>query len=141
MLRQMLFKNFIHFKEFQLLTFGNGSHFFIGANSSGKTSALELIRRCMSSDINTSISSSYDEKKNAYAFCIFDVPSSTKIENVKNISSVYSGVVKTTDKSYVKIICIKNQKFQRSVIKVIAHTIADNDKLTEIYQVTTNAET
>ncbi|CAG2244606.1 unnamed protein product [Mytilus edulis] len=137
----MLFKNFIHFKEFQLLTFENGSHFFIGANSSGKTSALEIIRRCMSSDINTSISSSYDENKNAYAFCKFDVPSSTRIENFKNISSVYSGVVKTTDKSYVKIICLKKQKFQRSVIKVIAHTIGDNDKLTEIYQVTTNAET
>lgn len=92
----MLFKNFIHFKEFQLLTFKNGSHFFNGANSSGRTSPLEIIRRCMSSDINTSISSSYNENKNAYAYCKFDVPSSTKIENFKNISSVHSGVVKTT---------------------------------------------
>ncbi|CAG2244605.1 unnamed protein product [Mytilus edulis] len=59
----MVFKNFIHFEDFQCLTFEKGSHFFIGANSSGKSSALEILRRCMSTDINTTISSSYDEKQ------------------------------------------------------------------------------
>ncbi|XP_052066244.1 uncharacterized protein LOC127705931 [Mytilus californianus] len=141
MLRQMVFKNFIHFKDFQCLTFENGSYFFIGANSSGKTSTFEILRRCMSTDINKSISSSYDEKENAYAFCKFDVPSDTKISKLKKISSIYSGVVKKKDKEIVKILCLKKHKSQSSVIKIITHSIGKIDNLTVIDEVTTNAET
>ncbi|XP_063398871.1 uncharacterized protein LOC134683492 [Mytilus trossulus] len=143
MLRQMVFKNFIHFEDFQCLTFEKGSHFFIGANSSGKTSALEILRRCMSTDINTSISSSYDESENAYAFCEFHIKVNTTIRNFKNISSVYSGVIKTPgpDKRFVKIICLKKRDSPLSVIQMIYYDNIENDTLTEPYRMTANAET
>ncbi|CAC5354872.1 unnamed protein product [Mytilus coruscus] len=141
MLRQIVFKNFIHFKDFQSLEFKDGSHFFIGANSSGKSSTLEILRRCMSTDINNTISSSYDETKNAYAFCNFEIPSLTDISNLKNISRIYSGVIKTHENKFVKIICLKQREPESTVIHVIYYIQDGNKKLTKIDQKTPNAET
>lgn len=45
---------------------------FVGANFCGKSTVLELIRRCMTDEINVSVTRSWDETKVAYAFCQFD---------------------------------------------------------------------
>ena len=54
MLKSVAFENVINFENYQRLDFENGTNFLIGANSSGKSSILELIRRCLSSEINKS---------------------------------------------------------------------------------------
>lgn len=97
----------------------------------------------MSTDINTTISSSYDESRNAYAFCKFHIKVSSTIRNFKNISSVYSGVIKTPgpNKTFVKIICLQKRESPLSVIQMLYYDNIKNDTLTEPYRVTTNAET
>lgn len=52
----------------------NGLNIFVGANFCGKSTIIELIRRCMTDDINVSVTTSYDETMVAYAFCQFDLP-------------------------------------------------------------------
>ncbi|XP_052067342.1 uncharacterized protein LOC127706724 [Mytilus californianus] len=140
MLRQMVFKNFINFKDFQSLEFKDGPHFFIGANSSGKSSTLEILRRCMSTDINTSISSSYDETRNAYAFCKFDLPSVTDISNFKNINKIYSGVIKTHENKFIKIVCLE-QRESKSIVMHVIYYLQDGNNLTMVDKKTLNAET
>lgn len=71
----MCFKNFVHFKEHQTLKFQPGINILVGQNSSGKTSILEMIRRCMTKRINNHVTSSYDETREAYLVCKFDVTS------------------------------------------------------------------
>lgn len=87
MLKAIAFKNFVHFKNKTVIIFddsirrqsGNSNvdgrpnflNIFVGANFSGKSTVLELIRRCMEENINTSVTSSADEKQVAYAFCKF----------------------------------------------------------------------
>lgn len=140
MLRQMVFKNFIHFKDFQSLEFKDGPHFFIGANSSGKSSTLEVLRRCMSTDINTSISSSYDETKNAYAFCKFDLPSVTDISNFENINKICLGVIKTHENKFIKSVCLEHRQWDSTVMHVIYYR-QDVNNLMKVVQKTLNADT
>lgn len=71
----MCFKNFVHFKEHQTLKFQPGINILVGQNSSGKTSILEMIRRCMTKRINNHVTSSYDETREAYLVCKFDITS------------------------------------------------------------------
>lgn len=52
----------------------NNLNIFVGANFCGKSTIIELVRRCMTDDINGSITGSYNETKVAYAFCQFDLP-------------------------------------------------------------------
>ena len=75
MLHQMCFKNFVHFKEHQHLRFRPGINILVGQNSSGKTSILEMIRRCMTKHINNHVTSSYDPTKEAYLVCKFNIGS------------------------------------------------------------------
>lgn len=75
MLHHMCFKNFVHFKEHQTLKFQPGINILVGQNSSGKTSILEMIRRCMTKRINNHVTSSYDETREAYLVCKFDITS------------------------------------------------------------------
>lgn len=51
----------------------NFLNIFVGANFSGKSAVLELIRRCMTEKKNASETSSCDEGLVAYAFCKFDL--------------------------------------------------------------------
>ena len=62
MLRGVCFENVINYKDYQRLDFARGANFLLGANSCGKSSILELIRRCLSSDISTTISSTYNNE-------------------------------------------------------------------------------
>lgn len=75
MLHHMCFKNFVHFKEHQTLKFQPGINILVGQNSSGKTSILEMIRRCMTKRINNHVTSSYDESREAFLVCKFDITS------------------------------------------------------------------
>lgn len=76
MLRGMVVENFVHFKErckFDFSRTENGPNIFVGPSSTGKTAALELMRRCMDSKINSSLTKRFDKNENAYAFCEFKV--------------------------------------------------------------------
>lgn len=76
MLRGMVLDNFVHFKERFVLNFSkakNCPNFFVGASSTGKTAALELIRRCMDRKLNSSVTNRYSESETAYVFCEFDI--------------------------------------------------------------------
>lgn len=74
MLRRMILKNFVHFGEKQVLDFTDSENepiLFVGASSTGKTAALELIRRCLESKLNSSLTSSTNPESIAYVFCEF----------------------------------------------------------------------
>lgn len=75
MLRGMVFQNFVHFKErckFDFSKTENGPNIFVGCSSTGKTAALELIRRCMDCKINSSLTKRLDPDENAYVFCEYN---------------------------------------------------------------------
>lgn len=89
MLKSMVFKNFVHFKDNTIINLYtsqkrqkenqstnahsgdildcNALNIFVGANFCGKSTVLELIRRCMSEDVNASETRAYDEQTVAYA--------------------------------------------------------------------------
>lgn len=71
MLRRMVQHNFVHFKDriaFDFSKTGNGPSIFVGGNSKGKTAALELIRRCMDSKLNSSLTNRFNpDKKHMYS--------------------------------------------------------------------------
>ena len=48
---------------------------FVGANFCGKSTVLELIRRCLSDSINLSVTNSFDSQKIAYVFCEYELDS------------------------------------------------------------------
>lgn len=85
----------------------NGLNIFVGANFCGKSTVIELIRRCMTDDINVSITGSYDETTVAYAFCQFDLPQHGEI---------ISGIIKDPEmntKMY-KVLIYKDCTLMRS---------------------------
>lgn len=114
MLKTIALKNFVRFKNKTVISLdvstrrqgGNSNaqvgpisgtrsnylNIFVGANFSGKSTVLELIRRCMTEDINASVSSSAVEGQVAYAFCEFDMDSSQKI---------IAGIIKDRDANKV----------------------------------------
>lgn len=106
MLEVIAFKNFVHFKTKTVISLkgqaGNptDNHFlniFVGANFCGKSTVIELIRRCMSEKINASETISCDENPIAYAFCTFGLDSNKRI---------ISGIIKNLEtKENFKIIC------------------------------------
>lgn len=69
----------------------NALNIFVGANFCGKSTVLELIRRCMSEDVNVSVTRSYDENTVAYAFCKFDL---------SPYGEIVSGIIKDHDTEY-----------------------------------------
>lgn len=81
MLRGMVFENFVHFKQRSILDFSKseyGPNIFVGANSTGKTAVLELIRRCMDRKLNSSLTNRFNESETAYVFCEFENTFDTK---------------------------------------------------------------
>lgn len=128
----MVLKNFVHFKDRTIITLNtsqrgqnenqstdvhsgdnrdrNGLNIFVGANFCGKSTSLELIRRCMSEDVNVSVTRLYDEKIVAYAFCKFDL---------SQYGEIVSGIIKeprTGDEYKVFIYEDKTEKILRSKI-------------------------
>ncbi|XP_062607957.1 uncharacterized protein LOC134269764 [Saccostrea cucullata] len=77
---------------------------FVGANFCGKSTVLELIRRCMTKEINVSVTRSFNENKKAYVFCKFDLQS----------EEVISGVIKEENKcgqcKFYKILIYSNER-------------------------------
>lgn len=124
MLKVIVFKNFVHFKDKNFISLdgqagdsnvgGNpttGNNFlniFVGANFSGKSTVLELIRRCMTEEIYASVTSSYDDSDVAYAFCKFDMDPD---------QNIISGIIKDPKtKKVFKII------FSSETLDVIAYS-------------------
>lgn len=100
MLRCMVFENLVLFKNREFIDFikipskktenesidnssgptectsiESGLNIFVGANFCGKSSVVELIRRCMTENINISQTSSFDAKSRAYVFSEFELES------------------------------------------------------------------
>lgn len=100
MLKSIVFENFVHFKDKTTIKFNthnedatttnkipnqnsgtdenclDGCHalnIFVGANFCGKSTVIELIRRCMTDEINVSVTSPYNKKSVAYALCQFSL--------------------------------------------------------------------
>lgn len=96
MFKAVTFENLVHFKEKTIINLNsefkskqsdicprpcknkgtvgvNGLNIFVGANFCGKSTVLELIRRCMTGEINVSVTKSFDKNLIAYAFCQFDL--------------------------------------------------------------------
>ena len=87
MLRRIILKNFVHFEEKQELELPlNSPILFVGASPSGKTAVLELIRRCLDSKINSSLTSRANPSLSAYVFCTFSIDT-TNITNFKDYDS------------------------------------------------------
>lgn len=84
----------------------NGLNIFVGANFCGKSTVIELIRRCMTDEINVSVTRPWNKNKIAYAFCQFDLPQHGEI---------ISGIIKTLDlNTTYKIFIYKNCTLVRS---------------------------
>lgn len=93
MLKAIVFENFVHFKNKTVISLdvskrgqaeksnvdkepttpNNFLNTFVGANFSGKSTVIELIRRCMTEEINASVTSSCVDNLVAYAFCKFEM--------------------------------------------------------------------
>ncbi|XP_053399586.1 uncharacterized protein LOC123557254 [Mercenaria mercenaria] len=96
MLRSVCFKNFVKFKDYQILDFSDsGVVNFIGENGSGKSSVLEGIRRTLKAELSTSVSSSVDPSRLSYFICNF-AGDATEEENV--MDNVISGIVVMPEK-------------------------------------------
>lgn len=83
-------KNFVQFKNRFIFDFSKtkqGPIIFVGASSTGKTTVLELIRRCMDRKLNSSLTNRYDDSELAYVFCEF------RNERVKYGPMVISGMI------------------------------------------------
>lgn len=105
MLKTVTFENFVHFKDKTFIFLRdknpsaiyppprknketvsiNGLNIFVGANFCGKSTVLELIRRCMTEEINVSVTNSFNENLIAYAFCQF---------GLHGYDEVISGIIK-----------------------------------------------
>lgn len=142
MLRTITLKNFVHFKDktvIQLTTsnipanpnrnrkkkteksqngtdYCNSLNIFVGANFCGKSTIIELIRRCMTHEINLLKTKSYDNESVAYVFCKFNGLDQKNDE-------VFSGIIKEpqrpgdrVEKLYKIFIYIENNEvFLRSI--------------------------
>ena len=96
MLRRIILKNFVHFEKEQKLELpSNSPILFVGASSSGKTAVLELIRRCLDSKINCSLTSRANPSHTAYVFCTFSIDATNIIcTDLKDYDSkVISGIL------------------------------------------------
>lgn len=114
MLKTIALKNFVHFKDKTVIDFDesqsnetldhNSVHIFVGANFCGKSTILELIRRCMTEEINMSVTNSFNDNLIAYAFCKF---------TLQNYGEVISGIIKSPEKNskvYKVFIFAENNK-------------------------------
>lgn len=128
MLRGTVLKNFVKFKEryfFDFSKIGNGPYIFVGASSTGKTAALELIRRCMDDKLNSSLTNRCSPNEIAYAFCEFyiDIPvyGSTVItgiivEKTDIIKNEEDGAVGGLKKDSKNLKTEKKTKFHKIII-------------------------
>lgn len=120
MLKAIVFKNFVHFEKKTVISLDvskrgpagkmnvnenpttpiNFLNIFVGANFSGKSTVIELIRRCMTEEINASVTSYCVDNLVAYAFCEF------KMDQNQNI---ISGIMRDPETDRVfKIIISSN---------------------------------
>lgn len=143
MLKSMVFKNFVHFKDKTIINLYasqkrqkenqstnahsgdildcNALNIFVGANFCGKSTVLELIRRCMSEDVNASETRSYDVKTVAYAFCKFDLASNGEI---------VSGIIKDPDTSKEYKVFIYNDRTE----KILRSKIVNETEIKQSFQ-------
>ncbi|XP_069117662.1 glutamic acid-rich protein-like [Argopecten irradians] len=113
MLRRVAFKNFLCFEDYQSLTFKKGPNFLIGANGTGKTAVFELIRRCLSSNVNVKDSGINDEEKVAFVLSYFETSELSDLsELVPAGCKLYSLFVRRPTNNTYKLVCVvdKNDK-------------------------------
>lgn len=128
MLRGTVLKNFVKFKEryfFDFSKIGNGPYIFVGASSTGKTAALELIRRCLDDKLNSSLTNRCSPNEIAYAFCEFciDIPvyrstviTGIIVEKTDIIKNEEDGAVGGLKKDSKNLKTEKKTKFHKIII-------------------------
>lgn len=133
MLRGMVLKNFVNFKERYLFDFskiGNGPYIFVGASSTGKTAALELIRRCMGDKLISSLTNRCNPNEIAYVFCEFytDIP--------EYGSTVITGIIveKTDNERKEQDCAIGGEQIDsKDETKTMFHMFIDDDNTSTNY--------
>ncbi|XP_062581792.1 uncharacterized protein LOC134243555 [Saccostrea cucullata] len=110
MLHSMIFKNFVHYHEYQSLEFNTGFNLIIGSNSSGKSVIFEIIRRCLSTKKSATITSTYGESKVSFAVCRY-------INVSAEYNTMLSGIYKQVGDSpkqttYVKFVIFQSSEKQ-----------------------------
>ncbi|CAC5400550.1 unnamed protein product [Mytilus coruscus] len=108
MLRSFSTNNFIHFREPQRLEFEDGANYIVGGNSCGKTAIFELIRRCLSNDINTTFSSIPITGNISYSVCHFVIPKDADLQ--PHVSDIAACIFVESHKDqechdYYKVLC------------------------------------
>lgn len=102
MLKTITLKNFVHFKDETVIHLDankeerdgcNSLNVFVGANFCGKSTIIELIRRCMTDEINLSKTNLCLEDSVAYAVCKFDDEIISGIITEPNPNRYYSATV------------------------------------------------
>ena len=113
MLRSVILENFVGFKTKQCVRFpeNESPSIFVGENSSGKSSLLEGIRRCLTSTRSTTRSSAYDDGSPSYFICHYDIRKCD--ESLKrNGDTLFSGIttaIKENDKRYLKFVSTQSE--------------------------------
>lgn len=160
MLKTIALENFVHFKDKTVIDLDTSKRktqskktsnkevpadnkalsIFVGANHCGKSAVSELIRRCMTNEINVSVTNSFNDSSIAYAFCKF---------SLDGYDGVISGVVKEPGKNsevYKVFITIKNKEYfirKRSLDTGDTYigcvqTETDKEKIQSIFSKTNN---
>ncbi|XP_062573969.1 uncharacterized protein LOC134235816 [Saccostrea cucullata] len=109
MLRSVVFKNFVHFRDVQEVQFERGPTFLFGGNSTGKSAILELIRRSMTTSCNAMISNPFNPTKIAFVFCKFDLSTADL--------HVWSGVLMLKETCFKLVIEIRSSRNMCQVSK------------------------
>ena len=108
MLKRIVFENFVHFSEKNIIDFTSSENnaalnIFVGANHSGKSTVCELIRRCMTNEINVTQTRPFNKDYVAYAFCDFRLDAKEEVICI-------SGMIKEPDeKDAYKIFWFKDK--------------------------------
>ena len=124
MLRRIILKNFVHFEEKQDLELpSNSPILFVGASSSGKTAVLELIRRCLDSKINSSLTTRANRGDTAYVLCIFSIDA-TNITDLKDYGPVVISGILVDGKQIVS----EDDRDKDSIQEMIEGNASDDDE-------------
>ena len=133
MLRGVFLKNFVQFRDKQIIEFKENENptMFVGENGSGKTSLLEGIRRCLTSSRSTTRSSVYDERIPSYFVCKFDISKCSE-EVLKGVEHDYmfTGII-TNNGHYFKFVSTPSKLFVDKYQKVRGKSVSSEFQSTD----------
>ena len=108
MLKRIVFENVVHFSEKNIIDFTSSENnaalnIFVGANHSGKSTVCELIRRCMTNEINVTQTRPFNKDYVAYAFCYF------RLDVIEGMICISGMIKEPNEKDAYKIFWLKDK--------------------------------